>query len=43
MAPPDYHKSPFEDFRLLIPIRLATNAWTADGTGIGARDAMYSN
>lgn len=40
MTPPDYQKSPFKDFRLLIPIRLTTNAWTADGTGVGARDAI---
>jgi len=36
MNPPDPGKCPFRDFRLVIPIRLATDPWTADGTGVGS-------
>ncbi|KXN81785.1 hypothetical protein AN958_03711, partial [Leucoagaricus sp. SymC.cos] len=41
MTPLDPGKCPFRDFRLIVPIRLATNVWTADGSGIGlARDSV---
>lgn len=43
MTPPEPGKCPFRDFRLSVPIRLATNVWTADGSGIGApSDSMHS-
>lgn len=35
-------KCPFMDFRLAVPIRLVSSPWSADGTGIGARDARGS-
>lgn len=35
MTPADPGKCPFRDFRLVVPIRLATNPWTTDGAGIG--------
>jgi len=39
--PPDPHKSPFHELREVIPVRLTTDPWTPNGTGIGAtRDAM---
>jgi hypothetical protein len=41
MTPPEPDKCPFRDFRLVVPIRLATNLWVADGSGIGApRDSL---
>ncbi|KAF9452907.1 hypothetical protein P691DRAFT_695890 [Macrolepiota fuliginosa MF-IS2] len=36
MSPPDPGKCPFRDFRLIVPIHLATNPWTTDGAGIGS-------
>ncbi|KAF5360486.1 hypothetical protein D9756_005008 [Leucocoprinus leucothites] len=33
MTPPDPVQCPFRDFRLVVPIRLATNVWNADGNG----------
>ncbi|KAG6828053.1 hypothetical protein H0H92_009514 [Tricholoma furcatifolium] len=36
MTPPDPQRSPFADLRQLIPVKLTTDAWTADGTGVGA-------
>lgn len=35
MTPTNPGKCPFTDFRLVVPIRFATDSWTADGTGIG--------
>lgn len=35
MTPPDLQKSAFMDLRQSIPIRLTTDPWTTDGTGIG--------
>lgn len=34
--PFDLLKSPFGDLREIVPVKLATNAWTANGAGIGA-------
>ncbi|GLB38635.1 hypothetical protein LshimejAT787_0505000 [Lyophyllum shimeji] len=35
MTPPDPRRSPFNELRQVIPVRLTTDAWTADGTGVG--------
>lgn len=35
-TPPDAQKAPFIELRMTIPVRLTTDPWTADGTGIGA-------
>jgi len=35
MTPPDPQRSPFIDLRQVIPVRLTTDAWTANGTGVG--------
>ena len=31
MVPPDISKSPFDELRCIVPIRLATDPWTHDG------------
>lgn len=36
MNPPDPTKSPFNELRQLVPIRLTTDVFTTDGTGLGA-------
>ncbi|KAF5382443.1 hypothetical protein D9615_002714 [Tricholomella constricta] len=36
MTPPDPQRSPFHELRQVIPVRLTTDAWIADGTGVGA-------
>ena len=36
MTPPDPSQSPFSEFRQIVPVRLTTDAWIPDGTGIGA-------
>lgn len=36
MTPPEPQKSPFTELRQVIPVRLTTDVWTANGTGIGA-------
>ncbi|KAF7799712.1 hypothetical protein EIP86_010954 [Pleurotus ostreatoroseus] len=33
MVPPDISKSPFDEFRCVVPIRLTTDPWTHDGSG----------
>lgn len=35
MAPPDLSKSPFKELRMIVPVRLATDRWNEDGTGVG--------
>lgn len=37
MVPPDISKSPFDELRCIVPIRLTTDAYTNDGSGGGAR------
>ncbi|KAF9464105.1 hypothetical protein BDZ94DRAFT_1162704 [Collybia nuda] len=37
MAPYDLRRAGFEEVRQVIPVRLTTDVWTADGRGIGAR------
>lgn len=32
MVPPDVTKSPFDELRCVVPIRLATDPWTNDGS-----------
>ncbi|KAF8630957.1 hypothetical protein AX17_005313 [Amanita inopinata Kibby_2008] len=36
MDPPDPYRSPFDHLRQVIPVRLTTDPWTTDGTGIGS-------
>ncbi|KAG6917071.1 hypothetical protein DXG01_004043 [Tephrocybe rancida] len=36
MMPPDQQRSPFAELRQLVPVKLTTDAWVADGTGVGA-------
>ncbi|KDQ25451.1 hypothetical protein PLEOSDRAFT_1113446 [Pleurotus ostreatus PC15] len=36
-TPPEPQKAPFSELRLVVPIRLTTDPYTADGTGIGAQ------
>ncbi|KAF8133724.1 hypothetical protein EV363DRAFT_1566582 [Boletus edulis] len=40
-TPPDLSKSPFKELRMTVPIRLATDPWNNDGTGIGAYDTLF--
>lgn len=35
--PTDPSKSPFSELREVIPVRLSTDPWTANGSGLGAR------
>ncbi|KAG5645981.1 hypothetical protein DXG03_004582 [Asterophora parasitica] len=35
-TPPDLSRAPFHDLRQVIPVRLTTDAWADDGTGVGA-------
>lgn len=41
MTPPDPLKSPFKELRLVVPIRLATDPYTADGSGLTAYSGHY--
>ncbi|KAN0087511.1 hypothetical protein V8E55_006132 [Tylopilus felleus] len=36
MTPPDLSKSPFKELRMVVPIRLTTDRWNNDGTGLWA-------
>ncbi|TFK40766.1 hypothetical protein BDQ12DRAFT_679993 [Crucibulum laeve] len=38
MTPLEPQRCPFMDLRQVIPVRLTTDPWTADGTGLGARN-----
>lgn len=44
MTPPEAQKAPFIELRQVIPIRLTTDPFSADGTGIGGlrSDSEYS-
>jgi len=35
MTPPDPRRSPFNELRQVLPVRLTTDAWAADGSGVG--------
>ncbi|KAJ4482383.1 hypothetical protein J3R30DRAFT_3459026 [Lentinula aciculospora] len=35
MTPHEAQKAPFSELRQVIPIRLTTDAWSSDGTGVG--------
>lgn len=41
MTPPELVKSPFKELRLVVPIRLATDPWNEDGSGLGAYGGVY--
>lgn len=34
MIPPDPHKAPFVEMRLVVPVRLTTDVWSTDGAGM---------
>lgn len=36
MTPPEAQKAPFIELRQVVPIRLTTDVFSADGTGIGS-------
>lgn len=40
--PPDAHKAPFRETRLVVPIRLTTDPWVSDGTGDCYEGSIYS-
>ena len=42
MIPPDISKSPFDELRCVVPIRLTTDPWTNDGSGGGVTSSEYS-
>lgn len=42
VTPPDPVKSPFKELRLVVPVRLATDSYTADGSGLMAYSGQYS-
>ena len=42
MVPPDPVKSAFKELRLVVPVRLATDPYTADGSGLTAYGGQYS-
>lgn len=33
MVPPEPHKAPWKELRLVVPIRLTTDPWVNDGDG----------
>ncbi|KAF9242652.1 hypothetical protein BU15DRAFT_86833 [Melanogaster broomeanus] len=41
MSPPDLIKSPFKELRMVVPIRLATDPWNEDGSGLGMYGGCY--
>jgi hypothetical protein len=41
MNPPDPIKSPFKELRMVVPIRLATDPWNEDGSGICMCEGSY--
>ena len=43
MHPPDPAKSPFSDLRLVVPIKLTTDPWSADEYGPDMGVAGYSD
>lgn len=43
MNPPDPGKSPFSDVRLVVPVKLTTDPWSADDVGPDIRIAGYSD
>ena len=43
MIPPDISKSPFDELRCVVPVRLTTDKWTNDGSaGAGVAESQYS-
>lgn len=42
MTPPDLSKSPFKELRLTVPIRLATDPYPRDGSGVAGYGGQYS-
>ncbi|KAK7468922.1 hypothetical protein VKT23_003418 [Stygiomarasmius scandens] len=42
MTPVDPKKSPFKELRQVVPVRLTTDAWVPDGSGIGANPQSNS-
>ncbi|KAH7885431.1 hypothetical protein F5I97DRAFT_2033493 [Phlebopus sp. FC_14] len=42
ITPPDPTKSPFQELRMVLPIRLATDPWTEDGSGFGVYGEDYN-
>lgn len=41
MVPPDISKSPFDELRCVVPVRLTTDPWTHDDNG-GPAPSEYS-
>ncbi|OJA17766.1 hypothetical protein AZE42_04869 [Rhizopogon vesiculosus] len=41
VTPPDSSKPPFKELRLVVPVRLATDRYTADGSGLTAYSGQY--
>jgi len=41
LDPPDVKKSPFLDARQVIPVRLTTDKYSADGTGVGVGGEVH--
>ena len=41
MIPPDISKSPFDELRCVVPVRLTTDPWTNDGSA-GAGESQFS-
>jgi hypothetical protein len=42
MTPPDPTKCPFNDMRLVVPIRLTTDPWAHDGFGDRYEGSLFS-
>ena len=42
MIPPDPNKSPFAELRCVVPIRMTTDPWNAEGTGAPFIVSEYS-
>ena len=40
VTPPDLSKSAFHDLREVIPVRLTTDPWIPEGTGISPRTGL---
>jgi hypothetical protein len=42
VEPPDAHKAPYRETRLVVPIRITTDLWASDGSGDCYEGSVYS-
>ena len=42
MTPSEPSKAPFRELRLIVPVRLTTDPWSKDGSGVGYAGSNFS-